>query len=87
MACADYARTQNPWASENRIVDVLKILLRYGAHAQAAIPHLRESADYFENREPDFPKQLSRKKAAAVRDAIAAIEASTDRPPLRRIAR
>jgi len=85
-ACADYVRSQNPWASQDRIHDILKILLRYGVHARAAIPSLRESADYFENREPDFPKQLSRHKAAAVREAIAAIEASTDNPKLRRIA-
>jgi hypothetical protein len=86
MACADYVRSQNPWASQDRIHDILKILLRYGVHARAAIPSLRKSADYFENHETDFPKHLSRQKAAAVREAIAAIEASTDDPQLRRIA-
>lgn len=85
MACADYIRTQNPWASQDRIHEILKILLRYGMHARAAIPSLRESADYFENRETDFPKQLSRQKAAAVREAIAAIEASTEAPQLKRM--
>ena len=85
MACADYVRSQNPWASQDRIHDILKILLRYGVHARAAIPSLRKSADYFENHETDFPKHLSRQKAAAVREAITAIEASTDDPQLRRI--
>lgn len=87
MACADYVRTQNPWDSQSRIHDILKILLEYGAHAQVAIPHLRASAVYFEDDEQDFPKELSRQKAAAVREAIATIEAATDRPALRRIPR
>jgi hypothetical protein len=41
--------------------------------------------DYFEHREPDFPKKLSLEKAAAVREAIAKIEASTEKPELRRL--
>jgi hypothetical protein len=85
MATADYVRTQNPWASQERIKEILPILLQYGAHAQAAIPKLREAADYFEQREPDFPKKLSLQKAADVREAIGKIEAATERPELKRI--
>ena len=33
--------------------------------------------------EPDFPKRLSLQKARAVREAIVAIRASTERPKLR----
>ena len=84
-ACADYIRTQNPWASQERIKEILPILLQYGAHAQTVIPQLREAAEYFEQREPDFPKKLSLQKAAAVREAIAKIEASQERPELRRV--
>ena len=84
-ACADYVRSQNPWASQERIKEILPILLQYGAHAQRVVPQLREAADYFEQREPDFPKKLSLEKAAAVRETIAKIEASTDRPELKRI--
>ena len=85
MACADYIRSQNPWASQERIKEILPILLKYGAHAQVAIPSMKESADYFEQREPDFPKKLSLQKAAAVREAIAKIEASAERPELKRL--
>jgi hypothetical protein len=83
MACADYLRTQNPWSSQKRIHEILPILIQYGAHAQIALPHLRETAALFEQGEKDFPKQLSQEKAAAVREAIAKIEASTEQPELR----
>ena len=84
-ACADYVRTQNPWASQERIREILPILLQYGAHAQRVIPQLREAIEYFEQREPDFPKKLSLQKAADVREAIAKIEASQERPELKRV--
>lgn len=84
-AAADYIRTQNPWSSENRIKEILPILLKYGAHAQRVVPQLRATAESFDKGEPDYPKRLSLQKAAAVREAIAKIEASTDRPQLKRI--
>jgi hypothetical protein len=84
-ACVHYVRHQKQHGSEKRTPDVLKILLGYGAHAQAWIPELERIAVYFEDDEQDFPKQLSRQKAAAVRDAIRAIEASEERPELIRI--
>lgn len=84
-ASADYVRNQNPWSSENRIKEILPILLSYGAHAQRVIPQLRQTIDYFENHEPDFPKELSLQKAAAVRTAIKKIEASKKHPELKRI--
>ncbi len=85
QACADYIRNQNPWASEHRIQDILKILLTYGANAQAVIPHLRETAAIFDAGEPDFPKRLSEQKAAALREAIAKIEASQEKTKLIRM--
>lgn len=84
-ASADYVLTQNPWASQERIREILPILLAYGSHAKSAIPKLREAIDYFEKREPDFPKKLSLQKAADVRDAIAKIEASNERPELKHV--
>jgi hypothetical protein len=84
-ACADYVLNQNPWASQERIKEILPILLQYGAHARAVLPKLREAVDYFENREPDFPKKLSLQKAAAVKEAITKIEAATDEPELKRM--
>ena len=84
-ACVDYVRNQNPWASEHRTPEVMKILLSYGTHAKAVIPDLLKIAEYFEKEERDFPKELSMKKARCVRETIAAIEASTDTPQLIRI--
>lgn len=83
--CATYLRSQNPWASQNRTPEILTILEAYGANAQAVLPQLREAMADFEDGEPDFPKQLSLQKAAAVRATIAKIEASKDRPSLRQI--
>lgn len=84
-AIADYVVTQNPWASQERILQILPLFERYGAHAQTALPKLREAAEYFEQREPDFPKKLSLQKAAAVRETIAKIEAATELPELKQL--
>lgn len=84
-ACVDYVRNQNPWASEHRTPELMKILLSYGTHAKAVIPELARIADYFEKEEPDFPKELGIKKANSVRETIRAIEASTDTPELIRL--
>jgi Family of unknown function (DUF6288) len=84
-ASADYVLNQNPWASQERIKEILPILLQYGAHAQAVLPKLREAVEYFEKREPDFPKKLSLQKAADVREAITKIEAAQERPELKRV--
>ena len=84
-ACVDYIRNQNPWASQKRTPELTKILVSYGAHAKAVIPELKNIADNFAAGEPDFPKNLSLQKAAAVRDAIRELETSTDHPELIRI--
>jgi len=84
-ACLKYTRDQNPWASQKRTPDLMKILLGYGTHARAAIPELTKIAHYFEKEEKDFPPHLMRMKADNVRETIAAIEASKDTPELIRI--
>jgi hypothetical protein len=84
-ACADYIRGQNKWASEKRTPQILKILLTYGAHAKSVVPHLEETARIFDAGEKNFPKHLSVQKAAALREAITAINASTEKPKLRPI--
>ncbi len=86
-ACADYLRTQNPWASEIRTPEILTILDSYGAEAQRIVPHLRETAAIFDRGEKDFPKALSKQKAKAIRKAIEKIEAASHRPILKRIDR
>jgi Family of unknown function (DUF6288)/HEAT repeats len=85
QACANYIRNQNPWDSQERIHDILKILVSYGASAQPVLPHLRETAAIFDAGEPDFPKRLSEQKAVALREAIAKIEASQEKPKLIRL--
>jgi hypothetical protein len=81
-ACVKYARDQNPWASQKRTPELMKILLRYGAHAKAVIPELQKVGDYFEKEEKDFPKDLMLMKAKSVRETIGAIEVATENPEL-----
>ncbi len=84
-ALVKYTRDQNPWASQNRTPEIMKILLEYGSHAKAVIPELEKIAHYFEKEEKDFPKNLGLQKANSVRDTIKAIEASTETPNLVRL--
>jgi hypothetical protein len=84
-ACVKYSREQNPWNSQNRTPELMKILLSYGTHAKAVVPELTRLADYFEKDEPNFPANLKKQKAKSVRQAIRDIEASTESPELSRI--
>lgn len=84
-ACVHYVRHMKQHGSEKRVGEVLEILQGYGAHAQAFIPELLAIADWFEHDEQDFPRKLSLQKAAAVRAAVDAIRAATERPALIRI--
>ncbi len=81
-ACVTLARSQNPWASEKRTPAILKILRSYGAAAKVAIPDLETLGPFYE-KQPGFPANLSKQKAAAVRETIHAIKASKDHPQLR----
>jgi hypothetical protein len=78
----NYTRDQNPWDSQERTPELMKILLSYGTNAKSVIPELTKIAHYFEKEEKDFPKNLMIKKAKCVRETIQAIEASTDTPEL-----
>ncbi|WP_439621627.1 DUF6288 domain-containing protein [Gemmata sp.] len=84
-ACVQYARDQNPWDSQERTPELMKILLTYGTHAKAFLPELTKLETYFEKDEPNFPKELMRVKAKSVRDTIRAIEKATDTPVLIRL--
>jgi hypothetical protein len=81
-ACVNYTRNQNPWDSQERTPELMKILLSYGSNAKAVVPELKRIANYFEKEEPDFPEELMIMKAKCVREAIRAIEASTKGPEL-----
>jgi HEAT repeat protein len=81
-ACVAYARSQNPWDSQERTPELMEILLSYGTHAKAVIPELTQLANYFEKEEKEFPEDLKIMKAKCVRETIRAIEASTSTPEL-----
>lgn len=85
QALVSYTRDQNPWESQIRTPELMKILLTYGTHAKVAIPELTKIANYFAKDEKDFPPHLMRMKAKSVRDTIAAIEATTETPEAGRI--
>ena len=85
QACINYASNQNPWASEKRIPKLMETLLHYGAHAQEVLPELEKIATDFADGEPNFPKRLSAQKAQVIRETIAKIKASTDRPELTKL--
>ena len=85
LACVQYTRDQNPWDSQERTPELMKVLLTYGTHAKAVIPELTKIANYFDKDEPDFPKELMRQKAKCVRDTIRVIEASMETPDLIRL--
>ncbi len=82
QACVNYTTAQNPWASQKRTPELMKILLEYGAQAKPVIPELQKIAESFDKGEPNFPKALSLEKAKSVRETIAAIQASTNSPEL-----
>jgi hypothetical protein len=84
-ACVDYLANQNPWASEKRTPEILKILEQYGAAAQPFIPQLEAIAADFADGEPDFPNRLSQQKADNVRATIANLKAATTQPDLIKI--
>ena len=85
QACVRYARQQNPWESQLRTPELMKILLSYGTHAKVVISELNELANYFEKDEPDFPEELMKQKAKSVRDTIRALEMTIETPELVRI--
>ena len=84
-ACVKYGRTQNPWASEKRMYEIMGALKQYGAAAKRVLPDLRKLADYCRTQ-PNFPEDCRKRKTAAVEEAIRAIEAATETPELRSIA-
>lgn len=83
QAAADYLRTQNPWASENRTPKILEVLDAYGAEAQVIIPHLEETEPIFHQGEVNFSIKLSKQKARAVHEAIEKIKSAKVHPELR----
>ncbi|MFU8847607.1 MAG: DUF6288 domain-containing protein [Opitutales bacterium] len=85
-ACMFYLKNQNHWASEKRTPQLLEALRSYGAHAKRTIPDLEALANYFAAGNPDyFPAHLSKRKAEAVRETIAFLKETEERPALMRL--
>jgi len=78
---AMYARDMKQHGSQKRMVPVMEMLLSYGKHAQAVLPHLEETLEYVRN-EPNFPQWARDEKAKALAAGIAKIKAATDEPKL-----
>ena len=77
-ACVQYTRTQNPWHSPMRTKELMKVLLSYGAHAKAFVPELTAAANHLE-------KVGKGAAATSIREAIRAVESSTETPKLVRL--
>ena len=74
----NYLTAMRAHGSESRVPEVLEVLRGYGAHAKSVLPGLRRAAAHFEAGEEDFPKDLSLKKAADVREFIRQLESLAD---------
>ena len=88
-AAVVFAKTQGGHGSQKRTGEIMKELVRYGSAAREAVPGLKELIREFNAQcaRNEFPKgELNRERVAAVEEAIRAIEAATDHPPLNSIA-
>ncbi len=85
QASVDYARTQNLWNSQDRIVVLMDILASYGTHAKPMIPQLQQMAEQISKGEGQFPMPLSIRKAEVIRETIRKIQASTETKDLIRL--
>jgi hypothetical protein len=80
---AEYTRLQKPHGSDSNLPKLLKMLKRYGAHAQQAIPSLEKTIQFLEDPErKDFPRSLGLQMAEVVRQSIREIRALTEKPKL-----
>jgi hypothetical protein len=81
---AQYARDQQQWGSQSRIVQIMSMLEVYGAHAQRVLPELKALVEFCRT-EPDFPEWARIEKREAIEAAIQRIEAATEKPELIRL--
>jgi hypothetical protein len=84
-AAVGLAKTQGGHGSESRTGEIMKMITAYGSAAKPQIPALRKliaslNAEV-ENRE--FPGDLNKLRVGTVEEAIKAIEAAKNHPPLR----
>ncbi len=87
-AAVGLAKTQGGHGSQSRTGEIMKMITGYGSAAKPQIPALKELIASFnadvERRE--FPGgDLNNQRVGAVEEAIKAIEAAKDHPPLRSV--
>jgi Family of unknown function (DUF6288)/HEAT repeats len=87
-AAVGLAKTQGGHGSESRTGEIMEMITSYGSAAKPQIPALRELIASFnaEVERREYPGgELNNRRVGAVEDAIKAIEAAKDHPPLRSI--
>jgi hypothetical protein len=87
-AAVGLAKTQGGHGSERRTGEIMTLITSYGAAAKPQIPALEELIAAFnsEVERREFPGgELNDQRVKAVEEAIEAIEAANDHPPLRRV--
>ena len=84
-AAVGLAKTQGGHGSESRTGEIMKMITGYGSAAKPQIPALREliASLNAEVEHGEFPGDLNNQRVGAVEEAIKAIEAAKDHPPLR----
>ena len=85
-AAVGLAKTQGGHGSESRTGEIMKLIIGYGSAAKPQIPALRELITRLnaEVERGEFPGgELNNQRVGAVEEAIKAIEAATEHPPLR----
>jgi HEAT repeat protein len=85
-AAVGLAKTQGGHGSESRTGEIMKMITTYGSAAKPQIPALRKLIASFnaEVEHGEFPGgELNDQRVGAVEEAIKAIEAATEHPPLR----
>lgn len=87
-AAIGLARTQGGHGSESRTGEIMEMITGYGSAARQQIPSLRELIASFnaEVERGEFPgDELNAQRVGDVEEAIKALEAAEDHPPLRSI--
>ena len=85
-AAVGLAKTQGGHGSQSRTGEIMKMITTYGSAAKPQIPALREliASLNAEVEKKQFPGgELNNMRVGAVEEAIKAIEAATEHPPLR----
>lgn len=84
-AAVGLAKTQGGHGSESRTGEIMEMITGYGSAAKPHIPALRELITSLnaEVERGDFPNDLNKRRVGAVEEAIKAVEAAKDHPPLR----